>query len=49
VGTALGFSWALHNKMVLRSGGGVDYSRIQGQSIFKQLPNPPSLVEASLY
>lgn len=24
----VGFSWALHNKMVLRGGGGIAYSRI---------------------
>jgi hypothetical protein len=45
----VGFSWSVHDKMVIRGGAGVSYSRIQGQSIFNQLPNPPSLVEASLY
>jgi hypothetical protein len=47
----LGFSWSPfgNNKWVVRGGGGISYSRIQGQSIFNQLPNPPSLVEAQLY
>jgi len=45
----VGFSWAVADKTVVRGGGGISYSRIQGQSIFNQLPNPPSLVEASLY
>jgi hypothetical protein len=47
-----GFSWSpfgAEGKWVVRGGGGVSYSRLQGNSVFNQLPNPPNLVEASLY
>ena len=47
----LGFSWSPFgsNKWVVRGGGGISYSRIEGQAIFNELPNPPNLVEAQLY
>jgi len=48
----LGFSWSpfgTNGKTVVRGGGGVSYTRVDGQGVFNQLSNPPSLVESQLY
>ena len=48
----LGFSWSpfgTDGKMVVRGGGGISYNRTEGQTVFNELADPPSLVESSLY
>lgn len=48
----LGFSWSpfgTNGKMVVRGGGGISYNRTEGQTVFNELADPPSLVESSLY
>ena len=48
----LGFSWSpfgANGKMVVRGGGGISYNRTEGQTVFNELADPPSLVESSLY
>ena len=48
----IGFSWSPggpNSKWVIRSGAGIAYTRIPGQTLFNQLGNPPNFVEASVY
>lgn len=47
----LGIAWDItgHQNLVLRTGGGIFYDRIQGNKTFDMITNPPSTVSPTLY